>query len=210
LTVLLVLELCLLFIAAPLAAKGLTMALAISETLVSGVLALVVILSHRRGAIVLILIGLAATLASLGFGSDWPRVAASVLRCGGTMLAFAALTWVVWRALYAPGRITFHRLQGAVVLYLNLATIFAAAFSLIWELSPTAFAHVQPPMGGPHELATMLYFSFTTLTTTGYGDIVPVDPLARSLASFEAVLGQFYVGITMVRLVTLRLEDWRA
>ena len=56
----------------------------------------------------------------------------------------------------------------------------------------------------------MLYFSFTTLTTTGYGDIVPVDPLARSLASFEAVLGQFYVPITMVRLVTLRLEDWRA
>jgi voltage-gated potassium channel Kch len=65
-------------------------------------------------------------------------------------------------------------------------------------------------MGGPHELATMLYFSFTTLTTTGYGDILPVDPLARSLASFEAVLGQFYVAITMVRLVTLRLEDWRA
>ena len=56
----------------------------------------------------------------------------------------------------------------------------------------------------------MLYFSFTTLTTTGYGDIVAVDPLARSLASFEAVLGQFYVAITMVGLVTLRLEDWRA
>jgi hypothetical protein len=107
LTVLLVLELCLLFIAAALAAKGLTMALAITETLVLGVLALFVILSHRRGAIVLILIGLAATLTSLGFRPDWPRVASSVLRCGGTMLAFAALTWVVWRAVHAPAASRF-------------------------------------------------------------------------------------------------------
>ena len=209
LTVLLVVELCLLFVAAPLAAKGLPMALAITETLVLGVLALVVILSRRRGAIVLILIGLTATLASLGFGSDWPRVASSVLRCGGTMLAFGALTWVMWRAVYAPGRITFHRVQGAFVLYLNLATIFAAASSLIWELSPAAFAHVQTPLGGPHELATMLYFSFTTLTTTGYGDIVPVDPFARSLANLESVLGQFYLAITVARLVTLEIEGRR-
>src|SRR5438552_12423557 len=61
--------------------------------------------------------------------------------------------------------------------------------------------------GGPDELATMLYFSLTTLTTTGYGDIVPVDPFARSLANLESVLGQFYLAITVARLVTLELED---
>jgi hypothetical protein len=55
----------------------------------------------------------------------------------------------------------------------------------------------------------MLYFSLTTLTTTGYGDIVPVDPLARSLANLESVLGQFYLAITVARLVTLELEDRR-
>ena len=55
----------------------------------------------------------------------------------------------------------------------------------------------------------MLYFSVTTLTTTGYGDIVAVDPFARSLANLEAVIEQFYLAITVARLVTLELTDRR-
>ena len=210
LTVLLVLELCLLFLAAPLAAKGLPIARPIIETMVLAVVVIVVMLSHRRGAIAVILLGLAATLASRLFGPEWwPPVATSVLRYGGNILNFSALTWVVSHAVYAPGRITLHRLQGAGVVYLNLGIIFASAFSLIWDLSPAGFAHLPPPTGGPAELATMLYFSLTTLTTTGYGDIVPVDPFARGLANLESVLGQFYLAITVARLVTLELEDRR-
>ena len=95
------------------------------------------------------------------------------------------------------------------MVYLNFGTIFASVFSLIWDLSPAAFANLASPTAGPTELATMLYFSLTTLTTTGYGDIVPVDPFARSLANLESVLGQFYLAITVARLVTLELEDRR-
>ena len=65
------------------------------------------------------------------------------------------------------------------------------------------------PTWGPGDLATMLYFSLTTLTTTGYGDIVPLDPFARGLANLEAVLGQFYLALTVARLVALELEDRR-
>jgi len=55
----------------------------------------------------------------------------------------------------------------------------------------------------------MLYFSLTTLTTTGYGDIVAVDPFSRSLANLESVLGQFFLAITVARLVTLELAARR-
>jgi hypothetical protein len=209
LTVLLAVELCLVFIAAPLAAQGVAIARPVVETLVLAVLAIVVMLSHRRGAIAAILLGLAAVLTSLSFGEEWSPVAASVLRRGGNVITFSALIWVVAHAVYAPGRITLRRLQGAVVVYLNLATIFAAAFSLIWDLSPAAFGNLAAPSGGPDELATMLYFSLTTLTTTGYGDIVPRDPFARSLANLESIIGQFYLAITVARLVTLELEDRR-
>lgn len=209
LTVLLVLELCLAFLAAPLAAQGVADARPVAETLVLAVLAIVVVLSHRRGAIVAILLGLIAVLASLSFRAEWSPVTASVLRRGGNVITFSALTWVVAHAVYAPGRITLRRLQGAVVVYLNIAIIFAAAFSLIWDLSPTAFAGLSAPSGGPDELATMLYFSLTSLTTTGYGDIVPVNPFARSLANLESIVGQFYLAITVARLVTLELEDRR-
>jgi len=209
LTALLVLELCTIFFAAPLAAKGLPVARAVGDTLVLAVLVIVVMLSHRWGAVILILLGLAAILASFLLSRAWAPVSTIALRRGGDIVAFSTLTWVVAHAVYAPGRITFHRLQGAVVLYLSLATIFASAFGLIWELSPGAFVNVVAPAGGPEEVGTMLYFSLTTLTTTGYGDIVAVDPFARSLANLEAVLGQFYLAITVARLVTLERADRR-
>jgi Ion channel len=209
LTVLLVLEICLIFLAAPLAAKGVAIARPIIETMMLAVVLIVGMLSHRRGAIAAILLGLAAISASVSHGSEWPPALTSALRRGGNILTFSALTWVVSHAVYAPGRITSRRLQGAVVLYLNAATIFAAAFSLIWELSPGAFAGLPAATDDLGELATMLYFSLTTLTTTGYGDIVPVDPFARSLANLESVLGLFYLAITVARLVTLELEDRR-
>jgi Ion channel len=155
------------------------------------------------------LLGLAATLASRLIEPEWAPIAASLLRDGGNIVTFSALTWVVLHAVYAPGRMTSHRLQGAVVLYLTLAVICASALSLIREMSPTAFATPRRRGGGPDEFATMLYFSLTTLTTAGYGDIVPVDPFARSLANLESLLGPFYLAITIARLVTLEVEDRR-
>jgi len=115
---------------------------------------------------------------------------------------------VVAHAVYAPGRITLQRLQGAIVVYLNLAVTFAAAYSLIWELIPDAFANIAAPTT-VHEVANTLYFSLTTLTTTGYGDIVPVDPFARSLANLESVIGPLFLAITVARLVSMELADRR-
>ena len=207
LTVLLALQVFLLFFALPLHVAGLAVAERVGQWLLLVVLTLVVILSHRGVAIAVILLGLAATGASLALGREWSPATASVLDRGGMILVFSALTWVVAHAVYAPGRITSHLLQGAVVVYLSVAMIFATAFGLIWELIPDAFANLPAEQPGPHELATMLYFSLTTLTTTGYGDIVPVNPFARSLANLEAVLGQFYIAITIARLVTMEVED---
>jgi hypothetical protein len=208
LTVLLILQLCALFVAAPLAAQGRPVARVVGESLVLAVVLIVVMLSHRPGAILVILLGLSATFASL-----WPLppLVQSLLVRGGSILTFSALSWVVAHAVYAPGRITFRRLQGALVLYLNLGTIFASAYHLIWEVSPDAFAHLgaASPGRSPSQIAVMLYFSFSTLTTTGFGDIVPVNPFARGLANLEAIIGQFFLAITVARLVTLELEDRR-
>jgi len=209
LTLLLVLEICTMFIAAPLAAKGLPMARAIADMLVLAVLVIVVMLSQKWGAVILILLGLVATVASFPLSGDWSPVSGTMLRRGGEILSFSALSWVIAHAVYAPGRITFHRLQRAVVIYLSLATIFASAYSLIWDLSPGAFVNLAAHVGSLEEVATMLYFSLATLTTTGYGDIVPLDPFARSLANLESVIGPFYLAITVARLVTLELADRR-
>ena len=129
LTVLLALQLCLIFFAAPLAAKGLPIARQAGQTLVLVMIVIVVMLSRNRGAIALMLVGMAGILAGHSPVSEMSSVTASVLRRGGDIVAFSALAWVVALAVYAPGRITLHRLQGAAVIYLNLGTIVAAAFS---------------------------------------------------------------------------------
>ena len=216
LTALLVLQVFLLFVALPLATAGDPIAVPIVWLVLLVALTFVVVLSRRGVAIVIILLGLAAAASGVypsafALGEQWSSVTANVLNHGGFILTFSALIWVVAHALYAPGRITFHRLQGAVVIYLSLATIFANAFSLVWELIPGAFANLGPAVPGadPSEFATMVYFSLATLTTTGYGDIVPLNPFARSLANLESVIGPFYLAITVARLVTLELEDRR-
>ena len=181
----------------------------VAWSLLSLTLTVVVVLSYRAVPIVIILLGLAAALAGFALGRQWPLITASALYHGGFIFAFAALIWVVAHAVYAPGRITFHRLQGAMVVYLSLATIFGHAFSLVRELIPGAFANLAPAAPGPHEFVTMLYFSLATLTTTGYGDIVPLNPFARSFANLESIIGPFYLAITIARLVTMELEDRR-
>jgi hypothetical protein len=55
--------------------------------------------------------------------------------------------------------------------------------------------------------AELLYFSFSTLTTNGYGDIVPVNPIARALANAEAITGQMYVVLLIGRLLSLHLAE---
>ena len=185
------------------------MARTVANTLVLAVLVIVVMLSRKWGAIVVILLGLAATVTSFLPTGEWSPVSDTMARHGGEILTFSALIWVVAHAVYAPGRITFHRLQGAIVLYLSLALIFAAAYGLIWELIPGAFVNIAVPTGDPQEVAIMLYFSLSTLTTTGYGDIVPIDPFARSFANLESVIGPIFLAITVARLVSMELADRR-
>jgi hypothetical protein len=206
LTLLFTLQLFLLFLALPMDVVGVPLAEPVTRGLVLLVLTLVVVLSHRAVSIVVILLGLTMIIASVPLGPGRSPIAGTILNRGGIILLFSALIWVVAHAVYASGRITFHRLQGAAVLYLSVASIFAQVFSLLWELVPGAF-NVPAEARGPHEFATMLYFNIATMTTVGYGDIIPVNPFARSLANLEATVGQFYMAITITRLVTLELAD---
>jgi len=200
---LLVLEIFLIFLAAPLASKGLPLAEKVADVLIFVMVVIVVLLSQRWGAILSIVAALFLIWVgpSLGTGIQLPETVFSDL---GNALIFAALTWVVAHAVFAPGKITPRRVQGAVVVYLNLALIFASIYRLIWELDPAAFNGALAA-GRPG----LLYFSLTTLTTTGYGDITAVDPLARGLANLEQVVGQFYVAVTIARLIALELADRR-
>jgi hypothetical protein len=120
----------------------------------------------------------------------------------------ATLGVVVTKAVFGPGYITFHRIVGAVLVYLLVAVGFACLFTFIGLSIDGAFNGIT--FADDRSLANkVFYLSFATLTTTGYGDIVPVHPWARSLCNIEAVFGQLYPATLLARLVTLELGEQR-
>lgn len=118
------------------------------------------------------------------------------------ILAFdLAVASTVAHAAFDAGRVTVYRILGAVILYLYVGLIFASLYRLAAMFLPQAFAGLSRTRTG--YLGDLLYFSLSTLTTSGYGDIHPVHPFVRSMANLEAVIGQLYPATLLARLVTL-------
>ncbi|HEX5152540.1 MAG TPA: potassium channel family protein [Parafilimonas sp.] len=112
------------------------------------------------------------------------------------------LGWVVLLRTFSEGPVTIHRIQGAIVVYLLVGLIFAMAYHSVYLLySETAFKGL-----GSLDRKEFMYFSLTTLTTVGYGDISPAIPLNRSMANLEALIGQLYPAILIARLVSMEFE----
>ena len=110
------------------------------------------------------------------------------------------------RKLFTAPRVTLNTLLRAMSVYLLLATAFAAVYGIIAREHPDAFRAAEGVFSGPAgtmNWADVLYFSFATLTTLGYGDITPTAPVARMVVSFEAVIGPLYLAIVVARLVAL-------
>lgn len=102
--------------------------------------------------------------------------------------------------LERSGAIIRAKLLACVGLYLIIGMFYYAVFNLIQEIHPGSFVEVgQPPL--PASRHSLLYLSLATLTTVGYGDVLPVSRPARMIATVEAVTGVFYVAITVARLV---------
>ena len=121
------------------------------------------------------------------------------------MLAIGTLSVVIAKAVFGPGRVTRHRVEGALVLYMNFALFFFILYQLIDVLVANSFSGL-PKSGSEHGSgAALLYFSFGTLTTATFGDIQPLYPIARNLTNLEAVIGQLFPATLLARLVTLEL-----
>jgi hypothetical protein len=119
------------------------------------------------------------------------------------------LVIVLWQ-VYREGPVTGHRVMGAVAGYILLAVVFAIAYSLVEYLAPGSF-QMPSALSQSRELQGQLfyYFSVTTLTTAGFGDITAVNPFARTLVMMEALIGQLYPAILIARLVSLHVEAKR-
>lgn len=112
----------------------------------------------------------------------------------------------VQQVLLVPGTMTLNRLVGALCIYLLLGVVWAILFTFVGLFDPAAFQYAGTSDACEH----LLYYSFVTLTTLGYGDITPVHSVARTLAFLEAVIGQLFIAVLIAGLVGRYVAGLRA
>jgi hypothetical protein len=135
-----------------------------------------------------------------------------VLNNASTLVFLIAVAAAVLYRVLREGPITSHRIQGSIAVYLMMGMIWALAYSIVYILDPSSFdlggsADGMEDLIGVHTrgMSRLIYFSFVTMTTLGYGDIAPHGMIASNLAILQALTGQIYLVVIMARLVSLAI-----
>jgi len=124
---------------------------------------------------------------------------------GATLVFLAFTTVVVLRAVVRSEHVTLDVIAGALVSYVMIGLTWAIAFAAIEARWPDAIRF--PPASGPAHFSDLLYFSYVTLLTIGYGDITPVSGAARTLVIVEGLLGMAFTTVLLAVLVAKGLRD---
>jgi voltage-gated potassium channel len=163
--------------------------------------ALYAVLGRGRITAVAFLLGMPAIVVhfenALGF---LERLQIVALILGIVFLVFVTGVFI-WTVLSDPS-VTADTLAGAVSAYLLVGITYGLAYWMIEQLAPGSFRQTVEP-GTSIKPTDYVFFSFVTLTTLGYGDIVPWGGHAKSVAITEAVIGIMYPAVLIGRLIGL-------
>ncbi|MEQ1587584.1 MAG: potassium channel family protein [Cyclobacteriaceae bacterium] len=114
---------------------------------------------------------------------------------------------LVVNQIFTGDKITVNKIGGGVAAYILLGHLWASLYLTIYIIDPASFQHNGEVIENEDALKHLSYFSFVTLTTIGYGDIIAVNSLARILAILEGLLGQLFPAIFIAKLVSQQIED---
>jgi len=210
LTALLVLLSSALFIDIPLSHARSSTASALAVTWLGSILATGLIATRRRAAMIAMVLTCALVLAVNALRIDTPSTLTICAGAGSLALFMVLLGRIVWGAVYGPGTVTYHRVCGAIVLYLSIALAFAAFYQILLAVAPGAISGVASNGEYPVLSRSLIYYSLSTITSTGYGDLLPVHPVARSLSNLEAVIGQLFPATFVARIVAREMQARRS
>jgi hypothetical protein len=118
---------------------------------------------------------------------------------------FSLLIGMVFVKVFEKGPVSFHRIVGAVAGYMLIGNLWAILFQFLFVNYPGSILLASSDAVSVIKPATFIYFSFTTLTTTGFGDILPATAITRTLVMIEQLIGVFYPAILIGRLVSLTI-----
>ena len=152
---------------------------------------------------------LVVSLACGAVGSLMDHELLFLLGVAGRTLFLVLVALNILLDLFRGSEVTGDKLAGAVCVYLLIALVCGYAFLITEFVTPESFSftqgHERMKLWVSKEFFPFFYFSLVTVTTVGYGDMAPVTPVARTLATMEALVGQVYLTILVARLVGMFL-----
>ncbi len=202
----LAIQIAVIFVVAPLATTG-AASVDLVEMLRFGLAATTMLVIARHPAVraAVALAFVASLLASLHWRLGQTASVIAEVKIAVTIGFDVTVATIVGIAAFGPGKVTVHRILGAVILYLYVALVFAGLYRLTALVIDHAFTGLAP---GPRaQFGGMLYFSLGSLTTGSTGEILAVHPMVRSLASLESVIGQLFPATLLARLVMLHAAN---
>jgi len=154
----------------------------------------------KKHLIILIILGLPWVFSEWAFTKSSQTIFASIL-------FFLSVTVTIGNHILNSRKITADTLYGAVCVYLLLGLLWVTVYGGIEYFSPGA-VFVSNYSGDSGSISTneLLYYSYTTLTTLGYGDIISTTPLARILSVLEAITGELFIAFLVARLISMYRE----
>lgn len=165
--------------------------------------------THLAAARVMAVVAVA--LAAVRLSNFWlPDASLRFTDACLSLAGYVLLAGLVARqVIAAPGRMNWHRVIGAVAIYLLVGLAFTQGYRLVAMHAGAAFLVQGQPAGYDAIVGSLNYYSYVTLATLGYGDIVPVHPAARGLALIESLFGVMYPVLVISWLVSLEVEAER-
>ena len=149
-------------------------------------------------------VGVAGTAAALFGSGEFGNASAAIVALLYLVLTPPAIVIGLLKQFRQAGAVTLETMFGVLCVYLLIGLIFGAAYAVVDQLNSSDFFNT--PHAGRDDY---LYFSYTTLTTVGYGDLVARTDVGRSLAITEALVGQLYL-VTVVALIISNIRPGRA
>jgi len=176
------------------------------------VAALVETVRTRHNAILALILGLPAVALRItaAFTEDSTAINTTVVSVTALFMGF--LIWNLLHDLSKGKRATSERIFGALCAYVFIGLLFALIYTHMEFRQPGTFATSQAivaddALNESNLYPIFTYFSFVTLTTLGYGDVSPIAEHARTLAWFEALLGQLYLAVMVAGFVALHISE---
>lgn len=154
-----------------------------------------------------------ALLTAVGLGvmvlATYPLSAGKgvlLFRVGGQIVFVTYITSHLLRALVLAREADFQTICAAVCFYLLIGLNWAFIYVALELATPGSFT-IAPQMEFYEKFENLIYLSYVTIASLGYGDVTPLTPAARAWTFLEAIFGQFFLAVVVARLVAMQLQS---